>query len=116
MPLPEAINERQLYGLCYALRRQVSPGRKKLSVAAEPNIVNQVSKYVYNSKVFLTDDGSRVVTGADFHPGKVMIIDTEHIFMFDSKTQTVNQIKDLDQIASKADLYSVEQVIRKNLS
>ena len=92
------------------------PVETKLSVAAEPNIVNQVSKYVYNSKVFLTDDGSRVVTGADFHPGKVMIIDTEHIFMFDSKTQTVNQIKDLDQIASKADLYSVEQVIRKNLS
>ena len=45
-----------------------------------------------------------------------MIIDTENIFMFDSKTQTVNEIMDLDQIASKADLYSVEQVIRKNLS
>ena len=66
--------------------------------------------------MFLTDDGSKVVTGDSFYPGKVLIIDTEKIYMFDSKTKSVSKILDLDRINSKTDLSTVKQVIRSNLA
>ena len=91
------------------------PVETKLSVAAEPNIVAQVSKYVYNSNVFLTDDGKRVVSGNEFHPGKVLIIDTEKIYIFDSASKTVNEIFNLDQITSRIALCTLKQEIIKAL-
>ena len=102
----------------YVIRfnKRYLPVETKLSVSAEPNIVSQVSKYVYNSQVFLTDDRKRRVTGEDFHPGKVLIIDTEKIFMYDAKSNLVEEILDLNQITSKADLSLVKQIIRQKLN
>ena len=92
------------------------PVETKLSVNAEPNLIGQVRKYVFNSKVFLTEDGSRYVTSADFFPGKVLIIDTEKIYMYNAATNFVNAIFDLDQLKSKADLDKVEQAVRESLA
>ena len=102
----------------YVIRfnKRYLPVETKLSVSAEPNIVSQVSKYVYNSQVFLTDDRKRRVTGEYFHPGKVLIIDTEKIFMYDAKSNLVEEILDLNQITSKADLSLVKQIIRQKLN
>ena len=91
------------------------PVETKLSVANEPHILNQVSKYVYNSNVYLTQDGKRCVTGASFHDGKVLIIDTEKLYMFDSATNTIDDIFDLDNLIGKSDLDKVKQAIRSNL-
>lgn len=92
------------------------PVETKLSVNAEPNIIGQVSKYVFNSKVFLSEDGSRCVTSADFYPGKVLIVDTEKIYMYTAATSSVDEIFDLDQLKSKADLDKVEQAVRESLT
>ena len=91
------------------------PVETKLSVSAEPDIVGQVNKYVFNSRVFLTVDEIRFVTGEDFHRGKVLIIDTEKMYMFDASTNRVYEILDLDNITSRADLDQVKQIIRSNL-
>ncbi len=91
------------------------PFEAKLALSSEPNIVEQVSKYVYNDKVFLTNDGSRVVTGEQFHPGKVVVIDTERLYMFNKATETVTAILDLDRITCAEDLQWVKQRIREAL-
>ena len=91
------------------------PVEVKLAVSAEPNIIGQVSKYVHNSKVFLTDDGSRYITGRDFHDGKVLIIDTEKLYMYDDLTRTVAEIYELDSIIGNSDIAEVRKVIIENL-
>ena len=91
------------------------PVEVKLSVNAEPNLIGQVSKYIYNSTVFLTDDGTRCVTGEAFHDGRVLIIDTEKIFMFDATIGKINEIMSLDSINSKEDLKQVRQLIGASL-
>ena len=95
---------------------QYLPVEVKLAVSAEPNIIGQVSKYVHNSKVFLTDDGSRWVTEQDFHDGKVLIIDTEKLYMYDAESNSVTEIYDLDQLTSKKDLQTVKRVIASHLT
>lgn len=91
------------------------PVEVKLSVHAEPNLIGQVSKYVYNSKVFLECDGSRWITGDSFHVGKVLIIDTEKLYMFEAAKNRVDEIMTLDQVASEKDLISVRKTIIEHL-
>ena len=76
------------------------PVEVKLSVSAEPNIVAQVSKYVFNSNVFLSNDCSACVTGDLFHKGKVLIIDTEKIYMYDAFSNRIDELLCLDSFRS----------------
>ena len=86
------------------------PVETKLSVSAEPNIIGQVRKYVYNSKVFLDNEG-KTVSGEQFHNGKVLIIDTEKMYIYDDKQKDVKEILDLDCIESKEDLKTAKNAI-----
>ncbi len=92
------------------------PVEVKLAVSAEPNIIGQVSKYVHNSTVYLTDDRSRFITGSDFHDGKVLIIDTDKLYMYDAATNSVFEIFDLDQLTAKGDLQTVKRAIASYLA
>ena len=112
MPLPKS---RHFMDYVMRFNGKLLPVETKLAVSAEPNIVAQVSKYVYNSNVFLDRDEKRCVTGADFYDGKVLIIDTEKLYMYDDAAQSVNEIFNLDQITSKADLKEVKRVIKESL-
>lgn len=91
------------------------PVEVKLSVNAETNLIGQVSKYVHNSKVFLDCNGSRWTTGDNFHAGKVLIIDTEKLYMFDASNNRIDEIMNLDQLASEKDLLSVRKIIAEQL-
>ena len=55
------------------------------------------------------------MTGASFHDGKVLIIDTEKLYMFDAATNAIDNIFDLDDFAGKSDLDKVKQSIKNNL-
>ena len=90
------------------------PVEVKLSVPAEPNIIGQVSKYVFNSQVYLNTDG-KSVSGNDFHHGKVLILDTESLYMFDMTSGTVDKIYDLDNIRRLQDLEKVKRIIISKL-
>ena len=87
------------------------PVETKLSVSAESNLIGQVSKYVYNSKVFLQNDSSQWITGEYFHEGKVLIIDTENVYMYDASVRQIKKIVSLDQLKSAEDLSRVRQMI-----
>ncbi|MBO5569252.1 MAG: hypothetical protein J6A79_10035 [Clostridia bacterium] len=91
------------------------PVEVKLAVSAEPNIIGQVSKYVHNSRVFLTDDGSRCAAEPDFHNGKVLVIDTDKLYMYDATTNSVIEIYDLGQLTSKGELQAVKRAIASHL-
>ena len=92
------------------------PVETKLAVSAEPDIIGQVSKYVSNSRVFLTSDEKRFVSGNGFHNGKVLIIDTDKIYMYDAAPDSVTEIYNLDQLTSKGDLQTVKRVIKSHLA
>lgn len=87
------------------------PVETKLSVSAESNLIGQVSKYVHNSKVFLQNDSSQWITGEYFHEGKVLIIDTENVYMYDASVRQIKKIVSLDQLKSAKDLSRVRQMI-----
>jgi hypothetical protein len=87
------------------------PVEVKLSVAAEPNIKSQVGKYVYNSRVFLDVDEKRSMSGDMFHPGKVLIIDTEKVYIYNAKTNSVDELFDLDRISSISHLEDAKKLI-----
>lgn len=82
----------------------------KLSVHAEPNIHAQLSKYCYNTAIHLNKDG-RVITSAEMHPGKVLAIDTEMLYMYDAPTDTLNPIFQLDDLCSLNDLPKLKTAI-----
>lgn len=89
------------------------PVEVKLSVPAEPNIIGQVSKYVFNSRVFLDVYEKRIVSGDMFHPGKVLVIDTENVYMYDAKTDSIDKLFDLDRISSRSKLEAAKTLIKK---
>ena len=85
------------------------PVEVKLSVSAEPNLIGQVGKYVYNSSVFL--ESGRRVAGDTFHDGKVLIIDTEKLYMYDAVANQIKEIMNLDLLMTDKDLMRVKQRI-----
>lgn len=91
------------------------PVETKLSAAVEPNLKGQVSKYVYNSSVYLKDDGSRTVSGEEFHDGKVLIIDTEKVYIYDAKKNSIDELYDLANLVAKEDLEEVKRIISSTL-
>ena len=89
------------------------PVEVKLAVSAEPNIVDQVSKYVHNSCVYLADDGTRCADWREFHDGKVLIVDTDKIYMYDDTVGTLDDIYDLNELDSPKKLADIRQAIKK---
>ena len=101
------------YVICF--EGKYLPVETKLAVSAEPNIVGQVSKYVHNTNVFLTSDGKRCTSGDRFHDGKVLIIDTERMYIYDDRSNTVRGVFDLDMLKSKEELSTIKQMILAQL-
>lgn len=91
------------------------PVETKLSVKAEPDIVAQVGKYVHNSRVYLTIDNGRYVSGNGFHDGKVLIIDTEKVYMYDDASRKESEIFDLDGITTHGALEKLRSIIKEHL-
>lgn len=91
------------------------PVEVKLSVLAEPNIKHQVSKYVYNTKVFLTVDGKKTTSAEKFNSGKVLIIDTDSVYLYDSTTDLVSNIFSLDTLTCKNDIVVLRNIIAEKL-
>lgn len=87
------------------------PVEVKLSVSAEPNILSQVRKYVHNTRIYLTHDRKRVINESDMHSTKVLIIDTDKIYVYDSLDDKISVVFTLDQIQSKDDLEELRKLL-----
>ena len=91
------------------------PIETKLSVPAEKNIKEQVSKYVYNSEVFCEAHGDKTLDVNNFYPGEVLVVDTEAIYMYDARTNELGKIFDLDELTTMDDIWSVKNKMRSML-
>ena len=74
------------------IKRKYLTVEVKLSVAAEPNIKAQVKKYCYDDRVLL-DKKDKAATPDQFHPGKCLIIDTDHVYMYSYDTDNISMKK-----------------------
>ena len=85
------------------------PVEAKLSVEAEPHIKDQVAKYVYNTLILLDREKGRQISGADCYPGKVLVADTNNLYMFTAANNSLVPIFRLSDLRSAEDIAAVVQ-------
>jgi len=91
------------------------PVEAKLSVGAEPHIKDQVGKYVFNTMILLDNMKGKTITGNDCHHGKVLVADTDNLYMFTAEGNTLTPIFRLEDLRSADDVGSIIQSISKAL-
>lgn len=92
------------------------PVEAKLSVGAEPHIKDQVGKYVFNTMILLDSEKGKQISGADCYPGKVLVADTDNLYMFTASDDSLVPIFTLNDLRSEDDIAEVVQSISKALN
>ncbi len=88
------------------------PVEVKLSVKAERDIIEQVSKYCNLDSLKLTKDKE---INAPIHHEHVLIIDTDHVYLYDHKNDRIESIFDLDNLERIADIEKLKNVVAQSL-
>lgn len=87
----------------------------KLDIQAERDIKGQVQQYCRVDNCILDSKMSKQAAGTDFYQDKVLIIDTEKIYLYDALTDVVRELFDLDRLHSRKDIAKVKEIIRDML-
>lgn len=88
------------------------PVEIKLSVSAEANIKQQVSKYCNTDAIILDEKDNRVVNADLVYSDHVLIIDTDHIYLFCAQNNQVTEIYDLGNLSVLSDIQELRNIIR----
>lgn len=84
------------------------PVEIKLSVMAERNINSQLSSYCNLKQLYLTVD--KMVT-ENIYEDKVLVIDTDKIYIYYGKKNMLREVIELDNIESNNDIIALRKVI-----
>lgn len=84
----------------------------KLSVAAERNIIGQLSKYCNLSELWL--DKSKQIAN-DMYSDNVLVIDTDKLYLYSNQTCALTPLLDLDNIKNNYDIISLKEIVIKCL-
>lgn len=91
------------------------PVEAKLSVGAEPHIKDQVGKYVFNTMILLDSEKGRKISGDDCYPGKVLVADTDDLYMFTASDNSLVPIFRLSDLRTADDIAGIIQSISRAL-
>lgn len=84
------------------------PVEVKLNINAEKNLPAQCEQYCHVNDLFLSEDTS--VPPRKLHCGNVLIIDTDGIYLYTSKTKSIEPIMMLDDISQES-LLTIKEAI-----
>lgn len=88
------------------------PVEVKLSVSSEANIKGQVQKYSYDDKIIC---GERVMLPEMVYGNRVLIVDSDDVYMYDADSDKVNEIFCLDELKDTRQLDYLRSEIVKHL-
>lgn len=91
------------------------PVEVKLSVAAQNDIKGQVSKYCQDEIIWLDGKEDKRIEATKVYADNCLVIDTDHIFMYQNKTNNLISLYDLDELATLNDVQKLKQIIINNL-
>ncbi len=85
-------------------QRKYLPVEVKLSISSEKNIYNQLNKYCYTDEIIIDSKTDRKVSGKKLVQNKVLLIDTDTIYIYNADKNTITKIYDLDLLQNKKDI------------
>lgn len=92
------------------------PVEVKVNINTEINLVGQVIKYCNVEKCYLNkDDELSVITYRNMYSNNVLIIDTDGIYLYDSITNNITPIYDLDNLNSRNDIKVIRDILLRHL-
>lgn len=94
---------------------QYLPVEVKLNVQAEKNIKQQVVKYTNDDYIVLSQKSGKSIDGAKIYSSKVLIIDTEGLYMYDSDMDDIKDVYRLSKLIKQQDLEGLKSVVAKYL-
>lgn len=107
--IPDSFVDNVIY-----IKGKYLPVEVKLSIFTQSDIKDQVRKYCEDEFIVLDTKKNRIVEKKDIHNNFCLIIDTEHIYLFDNIKNQVEIICDLDDI--KNNIKSLENKLYKKLN
>ncbi len=91
------------------------PIEVKLSVSCERDINNQANKYCYTNYIIIDNKANRKVCGEQVIQNKILVIDTEQIYIYNADVDILTRIFDLDMLNSQSDCGELIALIRESL-
>lgn len=88
------------------------PIEVKLSISAEKNIVGQLEKYCQLKELKLSKDK---IISSGFYTEKVLVIDTEELYLYNDETKALLIITKLDELSTNNDIQLLRDRIIKLL-
>lgn len=88
------------------------PVEVKLSVSAQQNLKSQVLKYCYDDMITTK---SKTLFPNNLYSNRVLIIDTESLFVYDAKHDSLEKIFELDGLTNKASIHTLKTKILQKL-
>lgn len=93
------------------LKEKYLPVEVKLAVSSEASLKEQVKKYTYDDTIIC---GEKQLLPDDIYTNKVLIIDTDNVYIYDADSNDISKIYSLDDLHDKSDLVQLRRtVIRK---
>jgi hypothetical protein len=87
------------------------PVEIKLNINNEIDLPGQVKKYC-NDDIRYTDTGAeKAIDNLKSYQNQVLIIDTENIYLYDDRTETIDHIKNLDEITTVEDIKNLRTLL-----
>ncbi len=91
------------------------PVEVKLNVSTEPNITAQLERYCDFDTLF-TNRGAKISFPHEkLHSQKIIVIDTENIFIFSCPHKNLTQVLQLDSLKQNADIFSAKSKLSRLL-
>lgn len=90
------------------------PVEIKLNIDTEPHLDAQCNQYCHLYKLVL-DKKNRLAQMDKVISDKVLVIDTYAVYMYDSNTNAINYLYDLDNIHTKEDINKLRKIIIKEI-
>ena len=92
------------------------PIEVKLSIAVESDIKDQVNQYCNTDEIYIDSKKGRKVIPNQIYNNNVLVIDTEDVYMFDSRKYNLFHVQSLNQLKTKDDVKKLNDIIINHLS
>lgn len=91
------------------------PVEVKLDINTEKNIIGQVKKYCGVDRCYLKNQEASFINTSDMYPDKVLIIDTNCVYLYDQMTNSIKMLFDLSNLQGFNSISILKEIVVSEL-
>ena len=87
-----------------AFNKKYLPVEVKLNIENEQDLNAQLQKYCNDDTVYSKHDNGKILPNEKFYKNNVLVFDTENIYLYDNRDDSLSELINLDEIKTESDI------------